>query len=159
MKREEIKAIFPDATKEQLDQIMSINGTDVNAAKGELESLRGQLTAAQQRLSAFGDKDPGELLNAERTARAAIQKELDGLKAANSLRELRETVAAEKKIPAALLTGETKEACEKQADAILAFAKPGGYPNLPDGGEPAGGTNAGGKTRDQFATWAEEMLG
>ena len=44
-----------------------------------------------------------------------------------------------------------------QADAILAFAKPGSYPAVPDGGEPTGGSGAA-KTRDSFAGWFEQKF-
>ncbi len=39
MKREEIKAIFADATDEQLDKIMSINGADVEKYKSKVTAL------------------------------------------------------------------------------------------------------------------------
>ena len=42
MKREEIKAIFPDATDEQLDKIMSINGTDVEKVKAKVTALEAE---------------------------------------------------------------------------------------------------------------------
>ncbi len=85
----------------------------------------------------------------------SVKTELANLKAANAIRDIREQVASAKKIPAALLTGDTKEACEQQADAILAFAKPAQTaPVVPDSGEV---THAGGgKTRDQFSDWFQE---
>ena len=39
MKREEIKAIFADATDEQLDKVMSIKGADVEKYKNKVASL------------------------------------------------------------------------------------------------------------------------
>jgi len=69
---------------------------------------------------------------------------------------VREKVSGEKKVPASLLTGETEETCTAQADAILAFAKSGSYPNVPDGGE-ANPTNTL-ATRDKFANWAKDNL-
>ena len=38
----------------------------------------------------------------------------------------------------AKLTADTEEACNAQADAILAFAQPDGYPVVKDNGTPAG---------------------
>lgn len=80
-----------------------------------------------------------------------LQKELDGMKHAESVRTVRAKVAEEKGIPASLLTADTEEACKEQADAILAFANPSGYPNVRDGGE----VKATGKktTSEQFAEW------
>ena len=39
MKREEIKAIFADATDEQIDKIMNLHGTDVEKYKGKVTAL------------------------------------------------------------------------------------------------------------------------
>lgn len=82
---------------------------------------------------------------------ASLQKELDGMKHEASVRTIRSKVAEEKGIPVSLLTGDTEEACKEQADAILAFANPSGYPNVRDGGE----VKATGKksTSEQFADW------
>ena len=146
MKRTDITELFPEAPKEAIDKLMDINGADVNAAKAELEDLRRQLAAAST----------GEELQKAQQQVKDLQDELNGLKKADSIRQIREKVAGEKKVPANLLTGETEEACAQQANAILAFAKPGGYPVLRDGGSP---TSAGGQTtRDKFASWASENL-
>lgn len=58
----------------------------------------------------------------------ALQKELDKLKSADTVRQVRAKVAEETKVPAELLTGNDEETCKKQAEAILKFAKPSGYP-------------------------------
>ena len=59
---------------------------------------------------------------------AALQKELDQLKTADTVRQVREKVAKETNVPMDLLTGNDEESCKKQADAILKFAKPKSYP-------------------------------
>lgn len=157
MKRTDITEIFPDATKEQIDKLMGINGTDINSAKGDLESLRGQLAEAQGKLAqAQNGSGQSDQLEQANKAIAALQKELNGMKQAESLRQIREKVAADKKIPASLLTGETEEACAAQADGILAFAQAQGYPELRDGGEVHGSPAV--KTREKFAQWANEAL-
>ena len=43
MKREEIKAIFPDATDEQLKAVMDLNGADAEKSKKKIESLETEL--------------------------------------------------------------------------------------------------------------------
>ena len=43
MKRTDITDIWPEATKEQIDRIMDINGADISKAKGDLDSIQGQL--------------------------------------------------------------------------------------------------------------------
>ena len=148
MKRTDITELFPEASKEAVDKLMAINGADINAAKGDLDSLRQQLSQAQN----------GSELQAAQKKIAELDKELTTMKNAETLRTMRAKVSSEKKVPAELLTGETEEACAKQADAILAFAKPsGGHPIVRDGGEASSG-QAKSATRDKFAAWASENL-
>ena len=156
MKRTDITELFPDATAEQIDKLMGLNGADINKAKGELDTIRGQLTAAQEEIGKIKASAKQNELE-EVTARAnSLQAELDSMKRAEELRNIRSKVSADLNVPADLLTGETEEACAEQAKAILAFAKPSGYPTLRDGGEinnlPAN------KTRDKFAEWAKDNL-
>ena len=155
MKREEVKAIFPDATDEQLDKIMAKNGEDINKAKGDLDKIKGELDKAKTDLAAANQ---GDALKEAQEQAEKYKNELDGLKLANSLREMREKVAKEKNIPAALLTADTEEGCTAQAESILAFSKsqnPTGYPKIPDGGSVGAGTSS---TRQKFAEWAKDQL-
>lgn len=146
MKRTDITELFPEAPKEAIDKLMSIYGADVNAAKAELEDLKQQLAAATS----------GEELQEAQQQIAQLQTELDDMKAAETLRLTREKVSKEKKVPADLLTGETEEDCAAQADRILAFARPDGYPSFRDAGELHNPPAA--KTRDKFAEWAKDNL-
>lgn len=57
-----------------------------------------------------------------------LQKELDSLKSAETVRQIREKVSADTKVPVELLTGADEETCKKQAEAVLKFAKPAEYP-------------------------------
>ena len=84
-----------------------------------------------------------------------LQKELDAMKSAEQIRTLREEVATSKGVPAKLLTGATREECESQADDLLKWAKPSGYPKVPDGGDPVGNVTK--STRDQFADWLNSV--
>lgn len=157
MKRTDISEIFPDATKDQIDKLMGLNGADINSAKGELDTLKGQLSTAQDELKKL--KENGgqpDVLKEAKEAITKLQAELDGMKQQEALRTMREKVSTEKKVPATLLTGETEEDCAKQADAILSFAASTGYPIVPDGGEAHGGK--GPTTRDKFAEWAKDNL-
>ena len=86
-----------------------------------------------------------------------LQKELDGLKHDASVRSIRAKVAEEKGIPVSLLTADTEEACKEQADAILAFANPSGYPNVRDGGEVKATGNK--STSDLFGDWFNRNFG
>lgn len=150
MKRTDITDVFPEATKEQIDKLMDIAGADINRAKGDLETLRGQLATAQSEIQELKAK-PG----ADAAKVTALQQELDNLKQANSLRELREKVSKDTGVPASLLTAETEEACISQAEAIKAYAQPSSYPSVRDGGE-AGLHNSPGTPRDKFADWMKD---
>lgn len=144
MKRTDITEIFPEATKEQIDKLMGINGADINSAKAEIEALRQQVTATSGK----------EIADAQKQIEA-LTAELNGMKTAESIRLVREKVANEKKVPASLLSGDTEEVCAKQADEILAFAQPK-YPSVKDSGEVSNPpTNS---TRDKFAAWASENI-
>ena len=156
MKRTDITELFPDATAEQIDKLMDLNGQDINKAKGELDTLKGQLTAAQDELKKMNQSASANELE-QVTARAnSLQAELDSMKRAEELRTMRAKVSSEHNVPADLLTGETEEACAEQAKAILAFAKPSGYPTLRDAGEINHGSTT--ATRDKFAEWAKDNL-
>lgn len=148
MKRTDITDLFPEAPKEAIDKLMDINGADVNAAKSEIESLRQQLTAAQN------NQDGEELKKAQQQI-SQLQKELDGMKTAETIRLTREKVAGEKKVPVHLLTGETEEACAKQADELLAYVRSSkAYPALPDGGDVSGHPKT--TTKQQFKEWLDK---
>lgn len=157
MKRTDITALFPDATDEQINALMNLNGNDVNREKSKTEDVKRQLADAQAAIEALNQSapDPDALEKATRRV-ADLEAELNGVRAAEKLRVLREAIAGETGVPASLLTGETEDDCKAQAEAILAFARPSAYPTVPDGGEihmPAGSS-----TRDQFSDWLQEKL-
>lgn len=108
----------------------------------------------QREAAKYSDYDALKAKAGEAAATAeranALQTELDGMKAAEALRVMREKVAKETGIPSSLLTEETEEACTAQANAIKAFARPT-YPTIRDGGEVI---NVGKpSTKQQFADW------
>lgn len=144
MKRADITKLFPEASKEAIDELMSINGADVNAARAAAEEAGRQ--AAES-----GASD----LAAANQQIEQLTSELNGFRSAEAARTVREKVAREKGIPVHLLTGDTEEACAAQADSILEFAQPA-YPAFRDGGEPSHTPST--ATRDKFAEWAQENL-
>jgi len=136
MKRTDITALFPDATDEQIKQIMDLNGADINRAKGDLEAVKADNAALNAALEAAKQSNvPEEELTAIREKADTLQAELDGMRQAEALRLMRERVSAETNVPASLLTGDTEDACAEQAKAILAFSRQTGYPALRDAGE------------------------
>ena len=48
MKREEIKAILPDITDEQLGQILNLNGADIEKAKGKTKDLEEEVRQSKE---------------------------------------------------------------------------------------------------------------
>lgn len=153
MKRTDITSLFPEATDEQINALMNINGNDINNAKKGVEELQTSLADAQAKLkTAEGNSTALQ----EAIDRAnGLQSEIDSMKAAEAIRITREEVARSVGVPAHLLTGDTREDCEAQAQNILAFAKPSKYPSVPDGGEPLG--NPSKETRDQFAEYFNQI--
>lgn len=154
MKRTDITDIWPDATKEQIDRIMDINGADISKAKGDLDSIQGQLTATRSELEALKAKSPDAEL--QQKLQAATE-ELTELKQANAIRDIREKVSKDSGVPASLLTGATEEECKTQAEAIKAYAQPKGYPKVPDGGEVRNAPGAA-ATRDKFAEFMADKI-
>ena len=73
MKRTDITELFPDAPKETIDKIMSLNGADINAAKAEMDTLRQQLADAQSQATA------GEELHKAQQQIEHLTQELTGM--------------------------------------------------------------------------------
>ena len=151
MKREDITALFPEATKEQLDQIMAINGADIQHAKSGVEELNTKLqTAMQQLAQAQANAEDYERLK-------GVETELTDLKAANAVRDMREKVSKATGIPVYLLSGDTEEDCTAWANQLKEFQQSSARLNVPNGGEP-GVDGAGMTTAEQFAAWSENVF-
>lgn len=56
MKREEIKAIFPDATDEQLKSVMDLNGSDIEKAKSKVTALEAELKEQKDSFAKLNDE-------------------------------------------------------------------------------------------------------
>lgn len=152
MKRTDITELFPDATAEQIDKIMDINGSDINNAKKGLEDLQKSLADAQAQLEA--SKKGADELTKEHERAEALQKELEAKNAAEAIRVMKEKVSEETGIPAKMLTFDDEEACRQQAATIKEYATPR-YPSVQDGGDPHPPTQK--ATRDQFAEWLNQV--
>lgn len=113
------------------------------------------LKAKAEKLDQIEEAAKSDLQKATERA-TALETELAAMKKAEAVRTVREKVATEKGVPVSLLSGETEEACAAQAEEILKFAKPAGYPSVRDAGEAKGAPK--GSTRQQFAEWAEKAL-
>lgn len=143
--------------KEPEAKVRTFTQDEVNAiVEDRLRRDRGDradydiLKEKAERLDAIEEASKTELQKANEKV-ASLQAELDGIKAAEAIRTIRDKVAQELEIPASLLTGDTEEACRTQAEAIKAYARPKSAPRVKDGGEP--GHAQGQSTRQQFADW------
>lgn len=138
-------------TQEELDRIVGERLQRERAKYADFEALKEKASKFDQ----IEEQSKSELQKV--TERAdALQKELDGMKKADAIRLVRESVAQETGVPVNLLHGETKEECEEMAKAILSYAKPSGYPQVRDGGEVRNTT--GGSTREKFKEWFDSNI-
>lgn len=140
-------------TQEEVDAIV---GDRLKRERGKYADYDAMKEKAEK-FDALVEQNKSELQKAVERA-DSLQAELEALKSANSVRDIRQRVADNTGVPVSLLTGTTEEDCETQAKAILEFSHPSGYPSVRDGGEV---TKRVGKlsTRDQFAEWADKAFG
>lgn len=116
----------------------------------DYESLKEKAT----KLDEIEEANKSELQKATERAEA-LQSELDGMRKANSIREMREKVSNETGVPVSLITAENEEDAKKQAEDIVAFARPSGYPSVKDAGEARPGKPT---VQQQFGEWAAANL-
>lgn len=110
MKREEVSAIFPDATDEQISAILDKNGADINAAKSkndtqvsdlkqQVDDLKGQISQRDTDLASLGEKltaaqtDAGQLTEAK-NAFDALKTQYEAEKAEWASKLKAQTVAS-----------------------------------------------------------------
>ena len=113
-----------------------------------------ELKEKAARLDQIEEDAKSELQKAKEKAEK-LQAEITAMKRTEEIRSIRDKVAQTTGVPASLLTGDTEEACTEQANGILSFKSPAGYPTIKDGGE----ILASGKidARSQFSDWASTV--
>lgn len=140
-------------TQEELDKIVNER---LARERKKYEGINlEELKSKASRLDELEEASKTEL-EKEREKAKKLQAELDGIRRAEEVRTIRETVAKETGIPANLLTAEDDAGCREQAEAIRAFAVPAAYPTVKDGGDPQ--HLSGRATRDEFAQFAQQIL-
>lgn len=117
---------------------------EVNAIIGE-RLKRDRATVADEAFKLSAELDAANKRAAE------LQTALDAMKHAEEVRIMREKVAGETGVPASLLTETDENACRQQAEKIMEFAAPKGYPTVKDGGEIHNMVKP--TTKQQFADW------
>lgn len=102
MTREQVKAIFTEATDEQISAILDANGSDITKAKREISKLQEEV----DRLKPF-ETELEKLKTASMTEQEKLQKQLEAAEKAEKLfKKQTNKVAAEKLFVAAGLKDE-----------------------------------------------------
>jgi ribosomal protein L12E/L44/L45/RPP1/RPP2 len=109
MKREEIKAIFPDITDEQLDKVMSMHGAEIEKTKAKVTALETEL---KEKKEAFDNLNTEfETLKTSNASGEEWQKKYEALKA--------DIDAKEKQAEADRLVKEKQDGILKRFDAVM----------------------------------------
>lgn len=136
------------------DEVNAIVAERLKRESGKYSDYE-QLKAKASKFDEIEEASKTELQKARDKA-DKLQKQLETLTKANEVRDIREKVAKDTGVPVALLTGDTEELCKAQAEGIIAFAKPAGYPTVKDGGEIHNIQRK--NAADQFADWFNASL-
>lgn len=113
MKREEIKAIFADATDEQLKAVMDLNGADVEKAKSKVTALESELKEKNEDLQKLNTEF--EALKTSNASGEDWKAKFEALQAEN--------VAKEKQAEADRILAEKTENINKRFEAVLGDKK------------------------------------
>lgn len=109
MKREEIKAIFPDITDEQLDKVMSLHGAEVEKTKAKVTAIETEL---KEKNKAFDNLNSEfETLKTSNASGEEWQKKYEALKA--------DIDAKEKQAEADRIVKEKQDSVLKRFDAVI----------------------------------------
>lgn len=130
-------------TQQEVDEIVTKRLNKERSKYADYSELKTQLSDYEQAKEKAGKVDE-------------LQAQINQLNEANKIREMREKVSSETKVPLNLLNGKTEKECQEQAKNILAFARGNAYPNIKDGGEIANAHSRG--TKEQFTEWFKEQI-
>ena len=137
-------------TQTELDQIISERLKREREKYVDYESLKEKA----QKLDQIEEDAKSELQKATERAEK-LQAELSAMKHTEEVRTIRDKVAQTTGVPSSLLTGSTEEECTEQANGILAFRSPAGYPTIKDGGEIQINNKV--DARTAFREWASQV--
>ena len=137
-------------TQEEVNKIVGERLARESAKYADYETLKDKAAKFDEQEEA----SKSELQKAQDKA-AKLQSELDGMKKADGIRQIREKVSTATGVPVSLITAETEEAALEQANAIKQYATPG-HPVVRDGGEVSVSSKQ--TTAEQFADWFEDVM-
>ena len=147
--------ITQDAPQEEPQQTFTQD--DVNRIVAKRVAKYADYETLKEKAAKFDEAEEAsksELQKAQDKA-AKLQSELDGMKKADGIRQIREKVSNATGVPVSLITAETEEAALEQANAIKQYATPG-HPVVRDGGEVSVSSKQ--TTAEQFADWFEDVM-
>lgn len=174
MKTEDLKAL--GLTDEQVQRVFAMNGEEMNGLKANVDTLKAERDAARTQLADANKKlegyDPEWKTKAEQAQQQADQKVAElkarfaetraaaglSFSSESARKAFMADLAAKKLTPqddGTLLGFDDYVSSYKKNDPG-AFAQESGYPNVKDGGDPAKTTT--GSTREQFATWFNQVV-
>lgn len=130
-------------TQQEVDEIVTKRLNKERSKYADYSELKTQLSDYEQAKEKASKVDE-------------LQAQINQLNEANKIREMREKVSSETKVPLNLLNGKTEKECQEQAKNILAFARGNAYPNIKDGGEITNAHSRG--TKEQFTEWFKEQM-
>ena len=176
MKREDVKAIIPGITEEQLQQLMDLHSDDIGTHKQSIDTLKAERDAARTQLANANKKlegyDPEWKTKADQAQQQAEQQ-IAELKASHAAASAAAGIKfSSESAKKAFLADLTAKKLTLQDDGTLlgfddfvksykqadpgAFAQEGGYPAVKDGGDP--NKTPTGSTREQFAAWFNQVV-
>lgn len=136
-------------TQAELNAIVTDRLKRAEAKYSDYEDLKTKASKFDE----LEEKNKSELEKATEKA-ASLEAELNAMKKANEIRDIRTKVSLETGVPLNLLTADTEDGCKEQAESIKAFATPQSYPQVRDGGEVLNIKKR--SARDDFSAWAEQ---
>lgn len=137
-------------TQSELDQIIGERLKREREKYPDYDALKEKAAKLDQ----IEEDAKTELQKAQEKAEK-LEAELSAMKHTEEVRTIRDKVAQATGVPSNLLTGDTEEVCTDQANAILSFKSPAGYPTIKDGGEIQISNK--GDARTAFSEWASAM--
>lgn len=135
----EVDAIIGDRLKREREKF-----ADYSDLKTKAEEYDKQQAASKSELQKEQEKS------------AALQKEIEAMKKKSTIAEARAKVAKDTGVPIECLSGEDEDSCKAQAEAILKFAKPSGYPGVRKDTPPKKNSSSG--TDDDMREFARQLF-
>ena len=135
-----------------IDRIVGERLYEEKKKYGDYDELKAKAAQCDE----FQEKNKTELEKANEKAEK-LQKELEGLKKQGEIAEIRAKVSKDTGVPAECLSGNDEESCKAQAEGILKFAKPSGYPGAKR--DTPNHTNSSSSNNDAMREFAHQFFG